>query len=70
MEAQRRKARALRVKRSQSLVSRRQRLSQAMVRSTIHLLGRTTNLLRSERLTISTFTCLQTAARPLRNLSP
>ena len=44
MEAQRRKASALRFRHSQSLASRRQRLSQAMVRSTIQRLGSTTNL--------------------------
>ena len=54
MEASLRKASALRVRFSQSLASRRQRLSQAMVRSTIQRLGSTTNpLSRSDRLTIS-----------------
>ena len=54
MEASLRKARAVRLRFSQSLANRRQRLSQAMVRSTIHRLGSVTNpLIRSERLTIS-----------------
>ena len=54
MEASLRKARALRLRFSQSLASRRQRLSQAMVRSTIQRLGSTTKpLTRSDRLTIS-----------------
>ena len=43
-DAQRGKASALWFIRSQSLASRRHRLSQAMVRSTIQRLGRTTNL--------------------------
>ena len=55
MEASRRKASPLRLKRYQSLASLRQRLSQAMVRSTIQRLGRTANpLALSHRLTIST----------------
>src|SRR5215471_6086034 len=54
MEASLRKARALRLRFSQSLASRRQRFNQAMVRSTIQRLGNGTNpLARSERLTIS-----------------
>jgi hypothetical protein len=43
IEARRKKASPLRLRFSQSLASRRQRLSQAMVRSTIHRLGRTAN---------------------------
>jgi CRP-like cAMP-binding protein len=43
IEARRRNANAFRLMHSQSLASRRQRLSQAMVRSTIQRLGRTTN---------------------------
>jgi hypothetical protein len=43
MDASRRKANALRVRFSKSLARRRQRLSQAMVRSTIQRFGRTTN---------------------------
>ena len=48
------KASALRLRFSQSLASRRQRLSQAMVRSTTQRLGWTTKpFTRSDRLTIS-----------------
>src|SRR4029079_427734 len=43
IEARRRKASALPLRFSQSLASRRQRVSQAMVRSTIQRFGRTTN---------------------------
>ena len=43
IEASRRKARPLRLRFSQSLANLRQRLSQAMVRSTIHRFGRTAN---------------------------
>ena len=57
--AQRRKARAFWFSRSQSLASRRQRFSQAMVRSTIQRFGSTTKRAASERLTISTFTWLR-----------
>ncbi len=54
MDASLRKATALRLRFSQSLANRRQRLSQAIVRSTIQRLGWTTNpLTRSDRLTIS-----------------
>ena len=54
MEASLRKPSALRLRFSQSLASRRQRLSQAMERSTIQRLGSTTKpLARSDRLTIS-----------------
>jgi len=50
IEARRKNASALRLKFSQSLASLRQRLSQAMVRSTIQRWGKTTNpLTRSER---------------------
>src|SRR5271155_977918 len=50
MEASLRKARALRLRFSQSLASRRQRFNQAIVRSTIQRLGNGTNpLARSER---------------------
>ena len=45
IEARRKNARPLRLRFSQSLASLRQRLSQAMVRSTIHRLGSTTNAL-------------------------
>src|SRR6516165_8939821 len=54
MEASFKNARALRLRFSQSLARRRQRLSHAMVRSTIQRLGNRTNpLARSDRLTIS-----------------
>jgi hypothetical protein len=54
MEASLRKASAVRLRFSQSFANRRQRFSQAMVRSTIQRLGSTTKpLIRSERLTIS-----------------
>src|SRR3981081_1711307 len=43
IEARRKKASAFRLRFSQSLASLRQRLSQAMVRSTIQRLGKTTN---------------------------
>src|ERR1700716_4490146 len=39
IEARRKNAKAFRLRHSQSLAKRRQRLSQAMVRSTIHRLG-------------------------------
>ena len=54
MDASLMKASALRLRFSQSLASRRQRLSQAMVRSTPQRLGWTTKpFTRSDRLTIS-----------------
>jgi hypothetical protein len=54
MDASFKNARALRLRFSQSLARRRQRLSHAMVRSTIQRLGNCTNPLAwSERLTIS-----------------
>jgi transposase len=54
MDASRRKARALWLRFSQSLASRRHRPSQPMVRSTIHRMGSTTKPLAwSDRLTIS-----------------
>src|ERR1700730_3954055 len=43
IEARRKNARAFRLRHSQSLAKRRQRLSQAMVRSTIQRFGKTTN---------------------------
>lgn len=70
IDAQWRKASALRFIRSQSLAKRRHRLSQPMVRSTIHRLGNTTNLPVSERLTISTFTPRHTRARRSWNFGP
>ena len=53
IDARRRNASALRLRFSQSLASLRQRFSHAIVRSTIHRFGRTTNLCNSLRLTIS-----------------
>ena len=56
MDASLMKASALRLRFSQSLASRRQRLSQAMVRSTTQRLGWTTKpFTRSDRLTIVAF---------------
>src|SRR6266581_6120361 len=43
IDARRKKAKAFRLRHSQSFAKRRQRLSQAMVRSTIQRLGKTTN---------------------------
>src|SRR6266849_11056600 len=43
IEARRKKAKAFRLRHSQSFAKRRQRLSQAIVRSTIQRLGKTTN---------------------------
>ena len=63
MDASLMKASALRLRFSQSLASRRQRLSQAMVRSTTQRLGWTTKpFTRSDRLTISR---LEIGQRPL-----
>src|SRR5713101_5791220 len=71
IDARRKKAKAFRLRHSQSLASLRQRLSQAMVRSTIQRLGNTTNpLTRSERLTISTSRCGRTFASALANFGP
>ena len=54
MEASFKKARPLSLRFSQSLARRRQRLSHAIVRSTIQRLGSCTKpLARSDRLTIS-----------------
>ena len=69
-EVQRRERTPLRFRHSRSLVNRRQRLSHAMVRSTIQRFGRTTNLCRSDRLRLSVFTWLQTVRRPSLNLAP
>src|ERR1035437_3797663 len=64
IEARRRKMRALRLRFSQSLASLRQRLNQAIERSTIHRLGkRTKPFARSERLTISISRCGRVFAR-------
>ena len=70
IEAHRRNASAFLSRHSQSLASRRQRLSQPMVRSTIQRLGRTTNLRASDRLTISRLTWRQTRFNPCWNLGP
>src|SRR5258708_31924122 len=71
IEARRKNASAFRLRFSQSLASLRQRLSHAMVRSTIQRLGNTTNpLTRSERLTISTSRCGRTFASALANFGP
>ena len=65
------KERALRLRHSQSLASLRQRLSQAMLRSTIQRLGKTSNpSARSERLTIATFRFGRTYASPVANFGP
>ena len=53
IDARRKNASALRLRFSQSLASLRQRLSQAMVRSTIQRFGRTTKVWNSLRWTIS-----------------
>ncbi len=71
IEAQRRKARALWFRHSQSLANLRQRLSQPMVLSTIQRLGRTTKVLAaSERLTISKFTWRMTRWSAALNCGP
>jgi hypothetical protein len=69
-DAQRRYAWAFRFRHSQSLLRRRHRFSQAIVRSTIQRLGSTTNLALSQRRTISIFTVRQTRARPRWNFGP
>jgi hypothetical protein len=69
MEARRRKARALWLRHSQSFASRRQRPSQAKVRSTIQRLGSATKpVVRSDRLTISTLTRARIRFTELRSL--
>src|ERR1700721_1100301 len=71
IDARRKNAKAFRLRHSQSLVKRRQRLSHAMVRSTIQRLGKTTNpLTRSERLTISTSRCGRTFESAFANFGP
>src|SRR5450759_4402232 len=71
MEARRRNASALRLRFSQSLASRLHRPSHANVRSTTHRFGKTTKpLARSERLTISTFTCVIIFVTARRNTRP
>ena len=67
IEARRKNAKAFRLRHSQSLARRRQRLSHAMVRSTIQRFGKTTNSLTpSERLTISMSRCGRTFASCFR----
>jgi superoxide dismutase len=71
IDARRKNASAFLLRFSQSLASRRQRLSQAMERSTIQRLGRSTNpLTRSERLTISTSRCGRTFTSAFANCGP
>src|SRR5271170_335803 len=71
MEASLRKARALRLRFSQSLASRRQRFKQAMVRSTIQRFGNGTNpLTRSERLTISVLRLGRTLSSAVSKIGP
>src|SRR6266481_3511372 len=71
IEARRKNAKAFRLRHSQSLARRRQRLSHAMVRSTIQRFGKTTNSLTpSERLTISMSRCGRTFATAFANFGP
>src|SRR6266550_1291686 len=71
IEARRKNAKAFRLRHSQSLARRRQRLSHAMVRSTIQRFGKTTNSLTpSERLTISMSRCGRTFATAFANFCP
>jgi hypothetical protein len=71
IEARRKNASAFRLRFSQSLASLRQRLSQAMVRSTIHLRGRTSKPCAvSERLTISMLRCGRTFPSAFANFGP
>src|ERR1700745_2348976 len=71
MEASLRKARALRLRFSQSLASRRQRFSQAIVRSTIQRLGNGKKpLARSERLIISVLTLGRTSPSAVWKIGP
>src|SRR3954447_14742350 len=71
IDARRKNARAFRLRFSQSLASLRQRLSHAMVRSTIQRLGNTTNpLTPSERLTISMLRCGRTFPSAFANFGP
>jgi hypothetical protein len=71
IEASRKNAKAFRLKHSQSLARRRQRLSHAMVRSTIQRFGKITNSLTpSERLTISMLRCGRTFATAFANFGP
>src|SRR5271156_2200699 len=71
MEASLRKARALRLRFSQSLASRRQRFNQARVRSTIQRFGKGTNpLARSERRTISVLRLGRTFSSTVSKIGP
>jgi hypothetical protein len=71
IEARRKKASDLRLRFSQSLASLRQRLSQAMVRSTIQRLDRILKpIATSGRLTISTSRCGRSFASALLNCGP
>src|SRR6266404_1147135 len=71
IEARRKNAKAFRLRHSQSLARRRQRLSHAMVRSTIQRFGKTTNSLTpSERLTISMSRCGRTFCNCFRKFRP
>ena len=69
IEARRRKASALRFRHSQSLAKRRQRLSHAIVRSTIQRFGSTTNLRRVGPLDDLNVTARQTR-QPVLELRP
>src|ERR1035437_3364149 len=70
-KAERRNPSPLRLTFSQSLASRLPRPSHANVRSTTHRFGKTTKpLARSERLTISTFTCVIIFVTARRNTGP
>jgi hypothetical protein len=71
MDASFKNARALRLRFSQSLARRRQRLSQAIVRSTIQRLGSCTNPLAcADRLTISVSTQGRILASALPKIGP
>src|SRR6266436_2907054 len=71
MEASFKNARALRLRFSQSLARRRQRLSHAMVRSTIQRLGNLTNPLAwSDRLMISVLRMSQDFSDPVGKNRP
>ena len=71
MEASRRNASALSVRCSKSFARRRQRFSQAIVRSTTQRIGRTSNpLALSDRFTISTASPAQALGHSLGELWP
>ena len=70
-DAHRKNASAFRLRHSQSLARRRQRLSQAIVRSTTQRLGSTAKPRAvSERLTISTFIFLRIRRKAWQNFGP